>query len=50
VDALTCGLIEVDPDKVGYISEGERLFGAYDRKSYRRAVEERRRFVAPREG
>ena len=46
VDAVTCGLIEVDPDKVGYIAEGEKLFGPYSRASYRRAVEERRRFIS----
>jgi uncharacterized protein (DUF362 family) len=45
VDAVTCGLIEVDPDKVGYIAEGEKLFGPYSRVSYRRAMEERRRFI-----
>jgi len=45
VDAITCGLIDVDPEKVGYIAEGEKLFGPYSRASYRRAVEERSRYI-----
>jgi uncharacterized protein (DUF362 family) len=45
VDALTCALIEVDPEKVGYISEGEKLFGNYDRDSLHKATEERHRFI-----
>jgi uncharacterized protein (DUF362 family) len=45
VDAVTCGLMEVDPDKVGYIAEGEKLFGSFSREMYQKAVEERRRFI-----
>lgn len=45
MDAVTCGLIEADLDKVGHIAEGEKLFGPYSRASYRRAVEERRRLI-----
>jgi hypothetical protein len=50
VDAVTCGLIEVDPDKVGYISEGEKVFGAYSREQYGKAVENRGRFTGSRRG
>ncbi len=50
VDAVTCGLIEVDPDKVGYISEGEKVFGPYSREQYRKAVKNRHRFTGPRRG
>lgn len=44
---MTCGLIEVDPEKVGYIVDGEALFGPYSRSSYSRAEGERRRFIPP---
>jgi uncharacterized protein (DUF362 family) len=31
LDAVLCGLIRVDPEKVGYLQKGEEEFGAYDR-------------------
>lgn len=31
LDAVLCGLIGVDPEKVSYLQEGERAFGRYDR-------------------
>jgi len=49
VDAATCGLIEVNPDKVGYIPRGEAAFGPYSRESYGIAVENRHRFACSRQ-
>lgn len=48
VDAATCGLIEVDPCKVGYITGGEEALGPYDRDAVKRAAANRGRYVAPR--
>ena len=31
LDAVLCGLISVDPEKVSYLQEGEKAFGEYDR-------------------
>ncbi len=31
LDAVLCGLIGVDPEKVSYLQEGEKAFGEYDR-------------------
>jgi uncharacterized protein (DUF362 family) len=31
LDAVLCGLIRVDPEKVGYLKKGEEEFGPYDR-------------------
>jgi len=31
LDAVLCGLMGVDPEKVSYLQEGERAFGRYDR-------------------
>ena len=30
-DAVLCGLIRVDPEKVGFLMKGEEEFGPYDR-------------------
>jgi uncharacterized protein (DUF362 family) len=30
LDAVLCGLIRVDPEKVGYLQKGEEAFGPYD--------------------
>lgn len=37
LDAILCGLINVDPSKVSYITLGEEVFGSYDRNSFNRA-------------
>ncbi|HUS77191.1 MAG TPA: DUF362 domain-containing protein [Patescibacteria group bacterium] len=39
LDAVICGLIGVDPEKVSYIELGEEAFGEYDRSLVERAVE-----------
>ncbi|OGD47831.1 hypothetical protein A3K69_05825 [Candidatus Bathyarchaeota archaeon RBG_16_57_9] len=47
VDAVTCGLIDVDPGKVGYISVGEKALGAYDRDASLRAAANRGKYISP---
>jgi len=37
LDAVLCGLIGVNPEKVPYIPPGERAFGRYDRRHIREA-------------
>ena len=32
LDAVLCGLINVDPEKVSYLQKGEEAFGEYDRR------------------
>ena len=41
LDAILCGLIGVDPEKVSYLQLGEKAFGPYDR----RQVEEAKAFA-----
>jgi uncharacterized protein (DUF362 family) len=40
LDAVLCGLIGVDPEKVSYLHKGEKAFGGYDRN----LVEKARRY------
>ncbi len=37
LDAVLCGLIRVNPEKVGYIKKGEEEFGPYDRDLVKKA-------------
>jgi len=37
LDAVLCGLIRVDPEKVGYLKKGEEEFGPYDRDLVKKA-------------
>lgn len=40
LDAVLCGLIRVDPEKVSYLQKGEKVFGEYDRGQVERARKE----------
>ena len=40
VDAILCGLVGVDPERVSYLELGEEVFGAYDRHHVEEAKEE----------
>lgn len=47
LDAVTCGLIDVDPAKVGYLQRGGEVFKAYSVEDVKRAEALRLRYLQP---
>jgi len=47
LDAVTCGLIDVDPGKVGYLQRGGEVFNTYSVDDVRRAEALRRHYLKP---
>ena len=45
LDAVTCGLIDVDPGRVGYLQRGEEVFNTYSVDDIKRAESLRRHYL-----